>query len=176
VRYYRCDSARTANACGRVHRLAEPVEDFVRDAVLTAFGDPDRGGRLRRALVRTRADDGNLRALLAERKAWQARLQMLEQEKIAGDYDDDPDQFQRLNSGIRAGLAKVEHELATRPITTGLPVEIPGGMAAARAAWGTWSIEERRAVTAFALKKVVFKLGFRGQKFHHSQLALDWRV
>jgi site-specific DNA recombinase len=176
VRYYRCDSAKTQGACGQVHRLAVPVEDFVRDAVLTAFGDPDRGGRLRRALARQQDDDGNLRALLAERKAWQARLAKLEQEKIAGDYDEDPEQFTRLNSGIRAGLAQVEQKLAARPIRTGLPVEIPEGTEAARAAWEEWTIDERRAVVAFALKKVVFKRGFRGQKFHHSQLKLDWRV
>jgi hypothetical protein len=121
-------------------------------------------------------DDGNLRALLAERKAWQARLAKLEQEKIAGDYDEDPEQFTRLNSGIRAGLAQVEQTLKARPICTGLPVEIPEGAEAARAAWEEWTIDERRAVVAFALKKVIFKRGFRGQKFHHSQIGLDWRV
>jgi DNA invertase Pin-like site-specific DNA recombinase len=174
LRYYQCSPAR--GGCGRISRRAEPIEEFVRDAVLAAFGDPDRGGRLRRALERTRRTDDDLRTLLAERKAWQARLTRLEQEKIAGDYDDDPEQFQRLNSGMRAGLAKVEHELARRPIHTGLPVEIPEGKEAARAAWEEWTIDERRAVVAFALKKVVFKRGFRGQKFHHSQLSLDWRV
>jgi site-specific DNA recombinase len=174
VRYYRCDPAK--GGCGGIHRLAAPIEDFVRDAVLTAFGDPDRGGRLRRALERKQDDDGNLRALLAERKAWQTRLANLEQEKIAGDYDEDPDQFQRLNSGIRAGLAKVQHELERRPIRTGLPVEIPEGTDAALAAWEEWTIDERRAVVAFALKKVIFKRGFRGHQFHHSQIGLDWRV
>jgi DNA invertase Pin-like site-specific DNA recombinase len=174
TRYYRCNLAR--GGCGGITRLAVPIEDFVRDTVLTAFGDPARGGRLRRALERTQADDSNLRALLAERKAWQARLAKLEQEKIAGDYDADPEQFQRLNSGMLVGLAKVEQDLARRPIRTGLPVEIPEGTEAARAAWEEWTIDERRAVVAFALKKVVFKKGFRGQKFHHSQLALDWRV
>jgi site-specific DNA recombinase len=174
IRYYRCNLAR--GGCGGITRLAVPIEDFVRDAVLTAFGDPDRGGRLRRALARTQADDSDLRALLAERKAWEARLAKLEQEKIAGDYDDDPDQFTRLNSGIRAGLARVQQQLAARPIRTGLPVEIPEGTDAARAAWQEWTIDERRAVVAFALKKVVFKRGFRGYKFHHAQIALDWRV
>jgi DNA invertase Pin-like site-specific DNA recombinase len=174
VRYYRCSLER--GGCGGITRLAVPIEDFVRDAVLEAFGDPHRGGRLRRALARQQADDSDLRALLAERKAWEARLAKLEQEKIAGDYDEDPDQFQRLNSGIRAGLAKVQQQLDARPIRTGLPVEIPEGAEAARAAWEEWTIDERRAVVAFALKKVIFKKGFRGQKFHHSQLKLDWRV
>jgi len=176
VRYYRCDSARVPNACGRIHRLAEPVEDYVRDAVLAAFGDPDRGGRLRRALASMQPDDGRLRSLLTQRQALQTRLQTLEQERIAGDYDADPDQFRRLNSGVHAELVKVEAELAARPIATGLPVEIPERMDTAYAAWDAWTIEERRAVVALALKRVIFKRRFRGRKFHPSQVALDWRV
>jgi site-specific DNA recombinase len=176
VRYYRCDSARVPNACGRVHRLAEPVEDYVRDCVLAAFGDPDRGGRLRRALANMQPDDGRLRSLLTQRQAMQARLQALEQERIAGDYDHDPEQWRRLNSGVYADLAKVEAELAARPIATGLPVEIPERMDTAYTAWDAWTIEERRAVVALALKRVIFKRRFRGRKFHQSQVALDWRV
>jgi hypothetical protein len=49
-------------------------------------------------------------------------------------------------------------------------------MDTAYAAWDAWTIEERRAVVAFALKRVIFKRRFRGRKFHHSQVALDWRV
>lgn len=174
VRYYRCEPAQ--GGCGGIHRLAEPIEEYVRDCVLAAFGDPDRGGRLRRALASMQPDDSQLRALLTERQAWQSRLGRLEQQMIAGHFDDDPQQFDRLNSGIRAGLAKVEAELAALPIATGLPVEIPEGIEAAYEAWGVWTIDERRAVVAFALKRVTFKRRFRGRKFHHSQIALDWRL
>jgi site-specific DNA recombinase len=175
-RLYECDPNRSAKACGRTYRRAEPVEDFVRDAVLAAFGDGDRGRRLRRSLERAQGDDGDLRTLLAERKAWQARITRLEQEKIAGKYDANPDQFDRLNSGMQAGLAKVEYELSTRPIRSGLPVEIPESADAARAAWDSWTLDEQRAVVAFALKAVVFKPGFQSEPFHHSQVRLDWRV
>jgi len=175
-RFYECDPNRSAKACGRTVRRAGPVEDFVRDAVLAAFGDRDRGGRLRRSLERAQGNGGDLRTLLTERKAWQARIANLEQEKIAGKYDADPDQFDRLNSGMLAGLAKVEYELATRPTHSGLPVEIPEDTGAALAAWDSWTLDEQRAVVAFALKAVVFKRGFQSQPFHHSQVRLDWRV
>jgi site-specific DNA recombinase len=174
VRYYRCDSGQATNACGRIHRLAEPVEDFVRDAVLTAFGDPDRGGKLRRALARTQNDDRTLHTLLAEKRAAEAKLARLEQEHIADVITDE--QFERMNPLALDRLAKAEAALTTRPVTTGLPVEIPEGLDAAKAAWEEWTIDERRAVVAFALKQVIFKWGARGRKFHRSQIALDWRV
>jgi hypothetical protein len=174
VRYYRCEPAQ--GGCGGIHRLAEPIEDYVRDSVLAAFGDPDRGGRLRRALASMQPDDSQLRTLLTERQALQTRQQTLEQEFIDGYYDGRRQQFESLNDQILAKRERVEAELAALPIATGLPVEIPEGMDAAYAAWDVWTIEERRAVLAFALKRVIFKRKFRGRKFHHSQVALDWRV
>jgi site-specific DNA recombinase len=174
VRYYRREPAQ--GGCGGIHRLAEPIEDYVRDAVLAAFGDPDQGGRLRRALTSMQPDDSQLRALLTERQALQARQQSLEQEKIAGYYDHDPNQCHRLNKGVYDDLEKIEDELAALPIATGLPVELPENMDVGYAAWDAWTIEERRAVLAFALKRVTFKRGFHGRKFDPSQIGLDWRV
>jgi DNA invertase Pin-like site-specific DNA recombinase len=174
VRYYRCDSGQATNACGRIHRLAEPVEDFVRDTVLLAFGDPDRGGKLRRALERTQNDDGALQALLAEKRAAAAKLARLEQEHIADVITDE--QFERMNPLALERLAKAEAALKVRPVTTGLPVGIPEDLDAVKAAWQEWTIDERRAVVALAVKQVIFKWGARGKKFHPSQIALDWRV
>jgi hypothetical protein len=148
----------------------------VRDCVLAAFGDPDRGGRLRRALESMQHDDTRLRALLTERQALQARQQTLEQQLSDGYYDGRRQQFERLNDQIAAKLERVESELAALPIATGLPVEIPEHMDTANAAWDAWTIEERRAVVALALKRVIFKRRFRGRRFHYSQVALDWRV
>ncbi len=172
-RGYRCDSAR--GGCGRISRYAEPIEDFVRDAVLTAFGDPDRGGRLRRALKAMQAEDNTMQTLITERDAARAKVAQLEHEHVTDLIDDEA--FARMYPLARARLAKVEHELEARPTPAGLPVEIPDNLEAGRAAWKHWTIDERRAVVAFAVRRVVLKYGARGRRgFEPRLLELDWRV
>jgi len=171
-RGYICDPM--FEGCGR-HRLAEPLENFVRDVVLKAFDAPNRGGRLRRALDRTQADDTGLMALLTEERALKAKRTQLEEDDV---HDRIPhEQFLRMNDQVNRRLAEIEQEKYSRPVVTGLPVEIPAGLEASRIAWQTWTIDERRAVIAFALIKVTVKAAGKGRKvFDPSHVIFDWRV
>jgi DNA invertase Pin-like site-specific DNA recombinase len=172
VRCYRCDSR--AGGCGRLGRYADPVENAVRDAVLTAFDSPELGPLLRAQLQAQTRGDGHVRALLNERETLRAKLSRLEEDY----FDDllDRDQFARGQARVKERLAEVEAGLvAATPVR--LPVKVSEGKEALWAAWEEWSIEERRAVVAFALKRVVVKPMGRGYRFNPVRdLELDWRV
>ncbi len=171
-RCYRCDSR--AGGCGRLGRYADPIENAVRDAVLTAFDSPKLGPLLRAQLqAQTRGHD-HVRELLNERETLKAKLSRLEDDY----FDDllDREQFARGQARVKERLVEVEAGLvAATPVR--LPVNVPKSMKALRAAWEKWSIEERRAVVAFALKRVVVKPMGRGYRFDPVRdLELDWRV
>jgi site-specific DNA recombinase len=172
VRCYRCDSR--AGGCGRLGRYADPVENAVRDAVLTAFDNAKLGPLLRAQLqAQTRGHD-HVRELLNERETLKAKLSRLEEDY----FDDllDREQFARGQARVKERLVEVEAALiAATPVR--LPVIVPEGKDALYAAWEAWTIEERRAVVAFALKRVVVKPMGRGYRFDPVRdLELDWRV
>jgi len=77
---------------------------------------------------------------------------------------------------VKRRLEAVNAEIAaTTPKQ--LPVEIPEGAEALRAAWDGWSLEQRRSVVTFALKRVVVKPTGPGYRFDGRRgLQLDWRV
>jgi site-specific DNA recombinase len=171
-RCYRCDSR--AGGCGRLGRYADPIENAVRDAVLSAFDSPEFGPLLRAQLQAQKRGHDHVRELLNERETLKAKLRRLEDDY----FEDllDRDQFARGQAGVKERLAEVEAGLvAATPVR--LPVKVPEGADALRAAWEDWTIEERRAVVAFALKRVVVKPMGRGYRFDPIRdLELDWRV
>jgi site-specific DNA recombinase len=170
-RIYRCESQQ--GGCGKVSRDAEQVEGYVRDLVLAAFEDPDLGPKLR-ARLEAKAKGNGVKALLNERETLRAKLRQLEYDY----FDDllDRGQFERGQARVKQRLAQVKVELdAATPQR--LPVDLPEGLDALHEAWAEWSIEARRAVIAFALKRVVVKPVGKGYRFDGDRdLVLDWRV
>jgi site-specific DNA recombinase len=173
-RGYRCESPR--GGCGKIHRRAQPIEDFVRDAVLHAFDDPALGPKLR-AEVQTRAsNEERVKALANEVDTLKSKLGQLEYDYYEADAIDHG-QYLRGQARVKERLAKATEALHAI-LPRGLPVTVlPVGFDALQREWGRWSIEEQRTVIAFALKKVVVKSVGRGYRFDgRRDLELAWRV
>jgi site-specific DNA recombinase len=173
-RGYRCESP--MGGCGMIHRRAQPIEDFVRDAVLHAFDDPDIGPKLR-AEVETRAsNEEEVRKLANEIDTLKSKLAQLEFDHYEADAIEH-DQYLRGQARVKERLAKATEALHAI-LPRGLPVTVlPVGFDALQREWARWSIEEQRMVVAFALNKVVVKTVGRGYRFDgRRDLELDWRV
>ena len=171
---YRCESA--MGGCGRIHRRAQPIEDFVRDAVLTAFNSPDLGPKLR-AQVETRAsNEERVKALANEVETLKSKLAQLEYDYYEADVIDH-NQYLRGQTRVKDRLAKAVEELHA-VLPRGLPVtDLPSGFEALQAEWAKWSIEEQRAVVQFALQKATMQPTGRGFRFDGQRdLELIWRV
>jgi site-specific DNA recombinase len=170
-RIYRCDSQR--GGCGKVSRDAEQVEGYVRDLVLAAFDDPDLGPKLR-VRLEAKAKGNGVKVLLNERETLRAKLRQLEDDY----FDDllDRGQFERGQARVKQRLGQLEGELVAATPQR-LPVDLPTGLDALHTAWASWSVEARRAVVTFALKRVVVKPVGKGYRFDGDRdLHLDWRV
>jgi len=172
-RTYRCESGARSRGCGRLRRLADPVEDFVGAAVRAAFNDPELGPQLRVKLKAKAAGNG-VRALLNERETLRAKLHGLENDYFDGILDSE--QFARGQARVKQRRAAVEAAI-TAATPKRLPVEIPEGIDALRDAWDHWTMEERRAVVAFALKRVIIKPTGGGYRFDgRRDLELTWNL
>jgi site-specific DNA recombinase len=103
---YRCDEQ--AGGCGRTHRLAKPLDDFVTNAALVALATPELRERLeRRQTDRTAQDLGA--AINADR----ARLDGLRDQLADGVLD--PPDFAHAKRRITERVEMARAELARRP-------------------------------------------------------------
>jgi site-specific DNA recombinase len=75
-RGFRCES--TLGGCGKIARRAQPIEDFVRDAVLRAFDDSDIGPKLRAQVEARSFNEEQVRKLSSEVEALKSKLRQLE--------------------------------------------------------------------------------------------------
>ncbi len=180
-RTYRCESQH--GGCGKVARFADPLEDYVRDLVLAAYDDPAMGPQLRGQLGAKAAGNG-LQALLNEHETLRTKetalgnlLEAVDQAGLAATDLHLPDraELERALGRVVARLYEVEAEITTATPKR-LPVDLPEGYDALQAAWQGWSMEQQRAVVAFALEQVVVRPVGRGYRFDGDRdLTLRWR-
>ena len=138
-RAYVCASGPNFHGCGKIRRMADPVEDLVRDWVLEALDGPG----LAEALRHSAGDDPEARALAESVQGYERRLEALgEAHFVEGilDRNEYARRRQTLVERIEAGRASLGRR-ADRAV--GLPGGGPGpssvvGRCGPRGAAGPW--------------------------------------
>jgi site-specific DNA recombinase len=167
---YRCHAQ--AGGCGRVHRLAKPIDDFVRDAVISALA----GRALARERAERRAAAGNAR-IRAAREAIKADRALLRKrrDELADEVIDAAD-FAHVKRRIEARIEQARQQLAAT-VTDRALAGLPSTKAGLKAAWKGWSDDRRREVIAAVIERIdVLPVG-RGVRFDgRKHLDIDWKA
>jgi site-specific DNA recombinase len=154
-------------ACRKTYVTAEPLERVMDKAVITWISGP-KGHERFAVLLRARQDGGTTMENLASDRAELADYQVL------------PERFQTDQTRARAAelaasVRAAEARLAAQPALAVL-ADTPMVEEELRAAWGRWSIEERRARLHAVLEDVLIKPATRrGGIFDDSRIVPHWR-
>jgi site-specific DNA recombinase len=167
---YRCDEQ--AGGCGRTHRLAKPIDDFITEAVLVALTTPELRERFERQQTDQAACDLG-EAINTDR----ARLGSL-RDQLADGIIDPPD-FAHAKRRITDRMVLAQAELARisgRGALAGLPDEYE----ALVETWEGLDLDRRRRIIAAVVEDLVCKPVGRGVRFDPEQadrhLAITWRA
>jgi DNA invertase Pin-like site-specific DNA recombinase len=184
VRSYACAVGAGRAGCGRTTRLAEPLEAYVRDAVIAALDSPELLAAL--DAIREETADDAVDGLLDRLRATETQL-----EDLGRDYADGlviREAFfaaqARLSDRLEVARRQLSQAARRRAVVT-----IPdGGAAAVRAEWDAWGdneseaarlagLERRRALLGLVLDRVILHPCVRGRRdFDPSRVELVWRV
>lgn len=170
VRVYACTKKPGRTACGGIFRIAEPLEELVREAVFAALDGP----ALTRA-IRAEAKKGNREAelLRAIRKDEEALEQLARDHYVDGRIG--RAEFLAVRPSLEARLEKSKGQLAGLDRDT-LLVDVASGGEAVRAAWDERGLEWRRALFRTVLERVVVHKAVVGRNFFDPEkIELVWR-
>lgn len=159
---------KTHGGCGGVHCLADPVEQLVTDAVLTALDGPALA-----QLIAARDDGGKAAAIQAVAAA-EARLAELTD--LFADGEITRGEWLRARERVEDRLEGSRKTLAHRdaPDILSNLLDAPGGL---RDAWDGLTLDRRRAVIKTVLEGVTLDRasGVRN-RFNPDRIDLRWRV
>jgi site-specific DNA recombinase len=171
-RRYVCDTR--DGGCEGVKCVADALEAYVRDAVITAFDDPEIGPKIRQRLAVKLANPTRGQELQALKET--ARLAL---ERLGDDYADGlltGVQVERATRRLQHRIEAAEEELASIRQQAGIMAELPDSTEAMRRTWDGWSLEERRQVVGLAVKRVWVKRAGQGKRFTEDRVEIDWLV
>jgi DNA invertase Pin-like site-specific DNA recombinase len=168
-RGYDCRRDSGLGGCGGTSVIAEPVEELVRDQVLTALDGPELETAL---LAQTEpADDEHRLAAVIEAD----RLRMAEISELFADGVMDRDQFshatRRVSERLQANLdqltAGTDHRDLARHIGRGKDL---------RAGWEAMALDQQRAVIRAVVASVRIGPVQHGGRFQPGRVSVHWRV
>jgi DNA invertase Pin-like site-specific DNA recombinase len=165
VRTYVCASGPGFEGCGKIRRLAEPVEDLVVAAVWHAVDDE----ALAEALDRHDDDGENAAVELADVEGRMATLAETFADGSIGwaEWLAARDRLDQRAVDVRRRLAADTRASALAPFTGGR----------LRAAWAGLSFDRRRAVVAAVVDAVVVHPAVRGRnRFDPTRVDIRWRA
>jgi DNA invertase Pin-like site-specific DNA recombinase len=154
-----------AGGCGKIRRVAGPLEDHVRDRVLAALDGPALA-----AALRARAgDDRRAQRIMEAIRADEARLERTVSLAVEGAIT--AAELRRLRAEIDGRLD--DHRRALARLAVGA-VELPRGDLAEW--WGAASLDRRRAVLGLLVEEVRVLPAVRGRtRFDPSRVEIAWR-
>ena len=172
-RCYVCASGPNFGGCGKIRRLAEPVEDLIREEVITALAGPGLDAALQAATGEDQAE----RELLAALRVDQERLDELVDAFADGTLS--RADLARAKSRVEARMEATRRRLARRTTST-LLAGLPRGEEALRAEWkaheGPDGLAWRRAVIGTVIERIVLKPCVRGRnRFDPAAVDPRWR-
>jgi site-specific DNA recombinase len=157
--------------CGRVSRLAEPIEILVSEAVLHHLESEDLT-----TLVSPKTP--GVRPLLARYQFLQQRLQALVRDYALGDLN--RQQLAQAKNVVETEMEKVQTELTSMQPRQAICMLEEGQ--AVKEAWEQGKLEWRRSVIRLLVKEVIVQPGhpgrsrWRGYVFDPSKIETRWRV
>jgi DNA invertase Pin-like site-specific DNA recombinase len=155
------------DGCGKIRRVAEPLEDHVRDRVLDAL-DPEA---LQRALHARAGAGPRARTLIERIRADEARLDRVKRLMVDGELT--AADGRRFRVEIEEALARDRRSLATMAGSAVLGELANGDV---RAWWDAATVDRRRAVLALLVDRVVIHTAIRGlNRFDPSRVEIIWR-
>jgi len=170
-RRYVCATGPRFGGCGKIHRLAEPVEALVREQLFAALDSTDFA-----ATLRARAgEDTTERKFLDDLQAGEQALAEAQTahfvEKIL-----DRAGFLRVKQQLEERMEATRRELA-RLLGAHALTSFPTGGAEVRAAWDAAGFSWRRALLAAYIDRVILLPCVPGlNKFDPTKVKIIWRV
>jgi site-specific DNA recombinase len=153
---------RERGGCGRLHRMAKPLDDYLRDEVLDKLASPTFRARLE--VIYGAADDDVAAELVAKRDGALARLKQLRD--LAGDptVEFDLDDFTAAKRNLGRVINEATAKLAELPASNVL-ADLPETAELLHALWERAPLDRRRALVRLAVDTVVVKAPGGGKRF-----------
>jgi DNA invertase Pin-like site-specific DNA recombinase len=166
-RSYRChtsDIYGLAHGCGKVRRMADPVELFVSELVLKRYSSPTFAEAIRRAYQDSGHDQ--LSAYLEEAQTYRLKIQKVEEAYKSSRPGMDLDTMLRIKLDLEEALEAI-HAKVARHSTGRVLAAIPAGENV-HEAWDKADFEQRRALVSLIVRQIVLLPGRPGRKrWHH---------
>lgn len=169
-RSYVCASGPNFGGCGKIRSLAEPLEEFVAEAIFEALDTP--------ALVESvaaQSEDVELGTLLEALRSDEDALEQLARDHYA-DQIISRGEYLAARSAIDQRVEATKGQLRRRESTATL-ADLPSGGEAIRAAWDECDLAWRRALVGTVVEKVVLNPALRGRnRFDPERVEVVWRA
>lgn len=175
---YRCrvhNSFGDKAGCGKVFRMAEPLDLFVAEAVLHRFDSPEVA-----AALAPKEDEGRVRELIAQYDARKRKLDELVDDYYSGELGITKEQFARNKAASETALADLRAEVSGLQGQQMLAQMSPGQTI--REAWETAGLGWRRSLIQLIVDRVVVHPGLSGSKkwqgyrFNPDNIEIVWKV
>ncbi len=179
-RCYVCSTGVNFNGCGKIRRLAEPVENLVREQLFAALDSSDWDAMFQTAARAAEKGAAVEQQLLASLKADEAALEYAERAHfIERDLDSNPvlrrSHFLRIKQELEASMGETRRRLS-RTIGSHNLASFPRGGEELRVAWEAGSLSWRRAFLTTYIERVVLLPCQRGRnKFDPTKVKVVWR-
>lgn len=172
TRTYTCTRDSNPKACGKVRRLAEPVEELVSQLVILRVDGPELQSAIRAEQARrgTKASGPKLH----DRAALEAKLDQLMRDEVSG-------RITRREWHVGRDAVTAQIKLLANSVGSGHGSAALAPYAKAKAVlakrWPSLSMDERRAVIEAVIDEVVVKPARPGlNKFDPSRIDPHWRI
>jgi DNA invertase Pin-like site-specific DNA recombinase len=166
-RCYVCATGAGLKGCGKIRRLADPVEDLIVEAIFELIDDPKLAGKLarREGAAGAAAARESVEAIEAKQKALA--------DAWATDKITDAE-WQAARGPLAERLEAAERALSAQSATRAVD-EYLGHPGALRKAWPDLSRDRRRAILGTFLRSVTILPAVRGRNtFDPSLIVPDW--
>ncbi len=179
-RCYCCASGVNFNGCGKIRRLAEPVENLVREQLFAALDSNDWDAMFQTAARAAEKGTADEQKLLASLKADEAALEHAERAHfIERDLNGNPvltrTHFLRIKQELEANMEETRRRLS-RVIGSHNLASFPRSGEELRATWEAGSLSWRRALLTTYIERVVLLPCQRGRnKFDPTRVKVVWR-
>lgn len=170
VRCYVCISGTNFHGCGKIRRMADPVEDLVRDAVLTAVDSR----AVRDAVQAVEDEDPSVRAAAVALARAEERLGRLEEAHyVTGELPEAT--YKSLRAGLEREIDRLRVQAESR-VQGRILAGLPAGYDALRARWDAADLVWRRELVSTVIERVIVHPARRGyNRFDPTKVEVVWR-
>ena len=166
---------RERGGCGRLHRVAQPLDDYLRDEVLDALASPKFRAKLE--AIYGAAGDDLAAELVARRDGALGRLKQLR--GLAGDptVEFDVDDFAAAKRDLVTVIDDATAKLAELPASNAL-ADLPNTAKLLHELWERAPLDRRRALVRLAVDVVIVKAPGGGKRFQPTKehVEIIWKV